>query len=242
MNHGLTPRESLLVTADSIVAALLMRGHVAQSLALADTGQWLQLFEAALLRATPPDSAGRVFDRWLDNPAGSRRIADGSVYWAISGDTTRLRRAMQLAVGGMLPGFPAPLISGMQALARGDSSGAIAALTLPDSGCAGWCWEARLPLAFLSLRGRARSRGSGSTRPGLPRLASAQGHVDDGARASERAARCSPQGNRRVCVRGQRMAQGRCTATTAGRRSSAGAGPTLRRPDPELTEPTKSCA
>ena len=157
MNHGLTPRESLLVTADSIVAALLMRGHVAQSLALADTGQWLQLFEAALLRATPPDSAGRVFDRWLDNPAGSRRIADGSVYWAISGDTTRLRRAMQLAVGGMLPGFLAPLFSGMQALARGDSSGAIAALTLTDSGCAGWCWEARLPLAFL-LSAAARDR------------------------------------------------------------------------------------
>lgn len=34
-------------------------------------------------------------------------------------------------------------------MARGDTSTAIVALTFADSACAGWCWEARLPLAFL---------------------------------------------------------------------------------------------
>ncbi|MEP7381743.1 MAG: protein kinase [Gemmatimonadota bacterium] len=133
----------------SYAGALLLRGHVAQSLALADTSQWLPLFEAAFLRATPSDSASRIFDRWLADPNSSQRVAVGAVYWSLSGDTARLRHAMQLASTGHLPNFPAGLIPGMQAIARGDTTAAIGALTLPDSACAGWCWEARLPLAFL---------------------------------------------------------------------------------------------
>lgn len=137
--------------------ALLMRGHVAQSLALADTSQWLPLFEAAFLRAAPSDSAARVFDRWLADPKSSHRVSAGSVYWSLSGDTARLRHAMQLATSGRLPNFPDALIPGMSAIARGDTTTAIGALTLPDSACAGWCWEARLPLAFL-LSARNRDR------------------------------------------------------------------------------------
>jgi len=137
--------------------ALLTRGHVAQSLALSDTSQWIPLFEASFLRAAPTDSASRLFDRWLADSNSSQRIAIGSVYWSLSGDTARLRHAMQLASNGRLPNFPNRLIPGLQAIARGDTAAAIGALTLPDSACAGWCWEARLPLAFL-LSARKRDQ------------------------------------------------------------------------------------
>ena len=130
-------------------STLLLRGHVAQALALADSTQAIALLEATLLRAVRPDSAARIFDGWLDDPRPPGRIAAASVYWSLSGDGVRLERAMQLAAAGRIPGFPSPLIPGLRALARGDTSTAIVALTFADSACAGWCWETRLPLAFL---------------------------------------------------------------------------------------------
>jgi len=141
----------------SLTSTLLMRGHVAEALAVADSTQWLPLFEASFVRAAPSDSAERIFDRWLADPGAAQRVAVGSVYWSLNGDSARLRNAMQLAASGRIPGFPEGLVPGLAALARGDTAAAITALSLPDSACTGWCWEARLPLAFV-LSARKRDR------------------------------------------------------------------------------------
>ncbi|MFN8668550.1 MAG: serine/threonine-protein kinase [Gemmatimonadaceae bacterium] len=141
-------------------STLLMRGHVAQALTVADSSQSLPVLEGALLRAIPPDSASLIFDRWLANatlPKAAGRLSAAAIYWSLSGDGARLERAMQLAANGKLANFPTLLVPGLRALARGDSATAIAALTFADSACAGWCWEARLPLAFL-LSARHRDR------------------------------------------------------------------------------------
>ncbi len=128
---------------------LLLRGHVTQALSVADSSQALPLLEASLLRAVPSDSAAPIFDRWLADATPPGRISAAAIYWSLSGDRTRLERAMQLAATGKLPNFPTALIPGLRALARGDTTTAITALTFADTACAGWCWEARLPLAFL---------------------------------------------------------------------------------------------
>jgi hypothetical protein len=46
------------------------------------------------------------------------------------------------------------MLRGLQALARRDTAAAITALTLPDSACFGWCWQARFPLALVLSRGK----------------------------------------------------------------------------------------
>lgn len=62
-----------------------------------------------------------------------------------------------MAANGKLPALSATLVPGLRAVARGDTAAAIAALTLADSACAGWCWQARLPLSRL-LSARQRDR------------------------------------------------------------------------------------
>ena len=157
VHSGRAPGDMARGVQASYTMTLVMRGHLAQALATADTAQWLPFAEAAFLRAVPADSAGRSFDRWLTEPALARRVSVAAVYWSLGGDTARFRRAVQLAAAGKLPAFPPALLPGWHALARGDTTAAIAALTIPDSACASWCWEARLPLAFL-LSARKRDR------------------------------------------------------------------------------------
>lgn len=154
---GRAPPEMARGARSAYAMALLMRGHVTQALAISDSTQWLPLLEGDFLRAVPSDSADRVFDRWLGDPKATRQVAVGAIYWAMGGDSARFRHAVQLAASGRLANFPAALLPGWQALARGDTTAAIAALTLSDSVCSSWCWQARLPLAFL-LSGRKRDR------------------------------------------------------------------------------------
>ncbi len=137
--------------------SLLTRGHLSQALAGADSDLALPLLDAALLRAPNADSASRLIDRWFDDPAKASRVAVGAVYWSLTGDSARLARALSMAASGKLPSLPAPLIPGLRAIASGDTAAAIAALTLSDSACAGWCWQARLPLSRL-LAARQRDR------------------------------------------------------------------------------------
>ena len=146
---GRIPQELAGGISATYVRALLLRGHVAGALALADSGESIPFLEAAFLRVIPPDSAGRIFDRWFADSLAARRVAAGAVYWSLGGDSARFRRAVQLAASNRLPGVPAALVPGWQALTRGDTAAAIAALTLPDSSCTSWCWQARLPLAML---------------------------------------------------------------------------------------------
>jgi serine/threonine-protein kinase len=137
--------------------SLLMRGHLSQAMASADSDQALPLLDAALLRAPNADSASRVIDRWFDDPSKAPRIAIGAIYWSLTGDSARLTRALDMAASGKLPALSATLVPGLRAVARGDTAAAIAALTLADSACAGWCWQARLPLSRL-LSARQRDR------------------------------------------------------------------------------------
>lgn len=146
---GRIPQEFSRGISATYVTSLLRRGHIAGALAQGDSAQWLAPLEAAFLRVIPADSASRTFDRWFADPRGARRVAAGAVYWSLGGDSVHFRRAVQLAASNRLPGVPAALVPGWQALARGDTAAAIAALTIPDSICTSWCWEARLPLAML---------------------------------------------------------------------------------------------
>jgi serine/threonine-protein kinase len=140
-----------------LASALALRGHYDSSLAFVDDNTYWLMAEAAMAGALDRDSAARVFGRWLDEASGVKALV-GSVFWADVGDTANLKRAMSHAEAlrrSSPTGVPLPLMRGLLAIARRDTATAIRELTLPDSACAGWCMQARLPLArMLSHAGR----------------------------------------------------------------------------------------
>ena len=139
----------------TLVASLLLRGHVAQALAAADSLQPWVVSEAALLRAVPGDSVARAFAPSLRGERGPARAGAAALFWAMSGDTASFGQLSRLISADRIPNFPRGVLPGLQALARRDTAAAIAALSVPDSSCIGWCWQARFPLAFLlSAKGR----------------------------------------------------------------------------------------
>lgn len=140
----------------ALLNSLLIRGHVREALAEADSTESWVVAEAAMLRAIPGDSATRLLGEAIHR-GGAQRPMTGAMYWATNGDTASLAALATLLRANRFPGFPRTMLPGLEAMARRDTSAAIAAFTFPDSACAGWCGLARFPLAFL-LSAQRRDR------------------------------------------------------------------------------------
>jgi hypothetical protein len=124
-----------------------------------------QLVEAALLSPEPPDSAGPVFRRWLDQGAVPAVIT--LPWWMAQGDSAALR-TLQRKWDSLAGASPQSAVRGRAiyasqaaqaylTLLRRDTTGAIRQLeALPDSLCP-FCYFQRLTLAqLLSARGEDR--------------------------------------------------------------------------------------
>ena len=141
-------------------SSLLYRGHVgeAASLLFASTDvQPPHLVEAALLSASPPEGADRLFRQWLDRASVPAVLA--LPWWMARRDSTAIRelaRRSESVAGsspdGALRARAAYASASAQAyltLLRGDTTAAIRGFeTLPDSLCP-FCYFQRLTLAQL---------------------------------------------------------------------------------------------
>jgi len=147
--------------------SLLYRGHVGDAASiLFQTPSILQpgsgaapphLVEAALLSSTPPESAGRVFRRWLDE--GSVRALAALPWWLAQRDSASIRELERKrdSVAGASPGgalharaaFTSEVALAYLTLLRGDTAMAVRRFeALPDSLCP-FCYFHRLTLAQL---------------------------------------------------------------------------------------------
>jgi serine/threonine-protein kinase len=148
--------------------ALLYRGHVGEAATmLFDTpgGPAPHLVEAALLSPRPPDSAGPVFRRWLDQAAVP--AVTSLPWWLARRDSTAIRKLQRTgdSMAGSSPDgaararavYASLAASAYLTLLRGDTTAAIGQLeALPDSLCP-FCYFQRLTLAqLLSARGEDR--------------------------------------------------------------------------------------
>jgi serine/threonine-protein kinase len=148
--------------------ALLYRGHVGEAATLlfgTAGGPAPHLVEAALLSPRPPDSAGPVFRRWLDQAAVP--AVTTLPWWTARRDSAAIRKLQRTgdSLAGSSPSraararalYASLAASAYLTLLRGDTTAAIRQLeALPDSLCP-FCYFQRLTLAqLLSSSGEDR--------------------------------------------------------------------------------------
>jgi eukaryotic-like serine/threonine-protein kinase len=140
--------------------SLLYRGHVGEAASLLFDSLDAQpplLVEAALLSATPPDGADRLFRYWLNQASVPAVVT--LAWWMARRDSTAIRELARRAesMAGSSPdgavrargAYAAATAQAYLTLLRGDTTAAIRAFeTLPDSLCP-FCYFQRLTLAQL---------------------------------------------------------------------------------------------
>ena len=144
-----------------LLESLIDRGHFRDALRTRDAGLEPELPYLAAMGVIPADSANDIFDRWVRERNRTAHVALD--WWAGRADTIAIRRFVDAArararstVGDErhYAAFELRAADAYLALARRDTSRAIASmLALPDSLCP-TCYAHRLTLAQLLLATR----------------------------------------------------------------------------------------
>jgi hypothetical protein len=140
--------------------SLLYRGHVREAATLLFDNPGAappHLVEAALLSPSPPDSAGPIFRRWLDE--GSDPAVLALPWWTAQRDGASIRE-LQRKSDSMAGSRPLGVLRDRAAYAskaalayltllRGDTTAAIRRFEAPPDSLCPFCYFQRLPLAQL---------------------------------------------------------------------------------------------
>ncbi|HJU73876.1 MAG TPA: serine/threonine-protein kinase [Gemmatimonadaceae bacterium] len=144
---------------------LLVRGHLREALEVAPTYMSL-IAQAGLVGVLPVDSVDRAVAGGLSRARAGNMVVVGSdppnndafqaalLWYTMRGNRAGAQRTVDAIRRSSRVHFPAPLASGVIALASHDTASAIRYLTMPDSMCLTWCLFARFHVArLLAARG-----------------------------------------------------------------------------------------